>query len=326
MKTCTIGSYPKVPSGTGPSIRTAIQRFERGTMKPSELYSTYEAVTRQTLVLSQEARLDAATDGQIRWGDLFDPLCRDVDNLEAGGLLRWFDNNFYYRHPVVTGRLQYQGGALAAWAREAVAFPLPIIVALPGPFTFAALAEDQSYHNSGALLADVVEILALAARSLSSTGIFEVQWDEPGLAALESVETQPNVRSVYGDLINANPELRQSIALYWGSSRPWLDILAHTPAARISIDACADPDALEILQQETFPFEVGLGLLDARDVRLEVPDRVASRLAPVLRRYGEGRVWLHPNSGLEFLPPDCAAQKLNLLRATKAALYGEEVG
>jgi 5-methyltetrahydropteroyltriglutamate--homocysteine methyltransferase len=60
-----------------------------------------------------------ARDGRIRWNDLTDPVARDVDNLNSGGLERFCDTNFYYRRPTVVRHLQYQGGVLAEWTQLA---------------------------------------------------------------------------------------------------------------------------------------------------------------------------------------------------------------
>lgn len=322
MKISTIGSYPKIPAGPGPSVRSAIQRFERGAIGPWGLHDTYHTVIRETLAIAAAASLDATTDGQIRWYDAFDPLCRDIDNLEPGGLLRWFDNNFYYRHPVVTGRLQFQGGTLAAWTREAVAMSsVPITVALPGPFTLQTLLEDRSYHNPATLLADIVEVLQIEVASLSDTGIFEVQWDEPVLAFGLASPSVENVHHVYRDLLGSNP-VRQSVALYWGASGPWLS--AFESAARVSIDAVTDPTGLNALAREHRPFEIGLGLINARDIRLEDPGALARIIEPFFDTYDPGRVWLHPNAGLELLPPDRAAQKIDVLTSVKRVLQGGE--
>ncbi|MDA8194231.1 MAG: synthase [Thermaerobacter sp.] len=323
MKTCVLGSFPKIPAGSGASVRSAVQRFERGAIGPRELSTTFRDVTARVVNLADAAHLDVTTDGQIRWYDLFDPLARDIDNFRPSGLLRLFDNNFYYRHPVITGRLQFQGGTLAAWTREAAALSrIPLKVALPGPFTVLALSEDQSYRDRARWLADVVDVLRLEADSLTGTGAVEVQWDEPALAALPGAE-RGEVRDVYAAL-TGGAQLVQSIALYWGLSARWLGGLEGLPVARVYVDAVSDPAVLAALAETVWPFEVGAGLLDARSVRAENPDEVLSRLEPVLRRQGADRVWLHPSSGLELLPPDRAEQKVLALGAIKNLINGQK--
>lgn len=324
MKTCTIGSFPKIPEGSGPSVRTAIQRFERGAIGPRRLYETYQEVTGRVLDLARECALDVTSDGQIPWYDWFDPLCRDIDNLNPAGLLRLFDNNFYYRHPIITGRLQFHGGILAAWTRHSVGqSTVPILVALPGPFTIAALAEDHSYHDQAALLADLVEILQLEAESLAAAGIYEVQWDEPALAFGAGAWPASVVRDVYRDLLSASSS-RQSVALYWGPSVKWLEAFEGLPVSRVSVDLTRETDPAGTLGNGSWSFDLGLGLIDARDIRLEDAAHLARTVEPILQRHDPDRIWLHPNSGLELLPPDRAARKVQLLKTVKAIIQGRE--
>ncbi len=317
MKTTVMGSYPKIPAGPGPSVRSAIQRFEKGLLTPSQLFETYSQVIDRVLELANDTQLDRTTDGQIRWYDLFDPIVRDLDNVHSAGLIRLFDNNFYVRHPVITGRLQYQGGTLAAWCREAVSrSQVPIKVALPGLFTFLDLQEDTSYGDTDTLIADLIDVMRLTVRHLVGTGVVEVQWDEPSLVRSSSW-SRTQVRQAYEALIDPDLEIEQSIALYWGESSPWLDTLSQLPFSRISCDAVSDPHVLDVLATDKLDIAVGLGVIDARNVRMETPEHLARLLQPILRRQGHERTWIHPSCGLEFLPPDRAEQKVRLLRDTK---------
>jgi 5-methyltetrahydropteroyltriglutamate--homocysteine methyltransferase len=313
MKATVLGSYPKIPAGPGPSVRAALNRFERREIGPRELEDTYRAVTRRTLAIFAEAGLTTVTDGQIRWNDLTDPVVRDVDNLVPGGLERFFDNNFYYRQPTVVGRIQWQGGVLAEWTRLARADTTrPLKVALPGPVTVLALADDRSYGDSSTLLADLVEVLALEAASVARAGAVEIQWDEPA-AVVDSPVAPADAVAAWKTLVAANPDVPQSLALYFGLQGAWLDRLTTVGVGRVYFDLVSDPALLQRLATERLPFEVGLGLIDARDVRLEPPEETIRHIAAVSAVQGPTRVWLHPNTGLEFLPPDRAAEKVRHL-------------
>ncbi|MCL8209042.1 MAG: synthase [Actinomycetia bacterium] len=313
MKATVLGSFPKIPAGPGPSVRAALNRFERREIGPRDLEETYRAVTRRALETFGAAGLTTVTDGQIRWNDLTDPVVRDVDNLVSGGLERFFDNNFYYRRPTVVGRLQWQGGVLAEWTRLARAdTDRPLKVALPGPVTVLALADDRSYGDPGTLLADLVEVLALEAASVARAGAVEIQWDEPA-AVTDSPVPPADVVAAWRALVAANPDVPQSLAFYFGAQTPWLDRLPEVGVGRVYFDVVTDPALLGPLAAERWPFEVGLGLLDARDVRLEPPETVLRHVAAVAAVQGAARVWLHPNTGLEFLPPDRAADKVRHL-------------
>lgn len=321
MKTALQGSFPKIPAGKGPSVRTAIQRFDRGTIGPEELYRVCREVIQNVLELAEKSDIDRTTDGQIRWNDLFDPVVRDIDNVYSEGLLRLFDNNFYYRHPVIRGRLQYQGGVLAHWTREAMALSrVPLKVALPGPSTFLSLSEDQSYGDDDRLLADLVSVLALEANSLADTGIVEVQWDEPALARGQG---DPKRAQALLEQLLRSVQLPQSVALYWGRhGGQWLERLKDLPLTAVYVDVVSEPEVLSRLSEESYPYAVGVGIVDGRNVRPEDPQMVARQLEPILARQGSDRVIVHPSCGLELLPPDRAADKVRLLGSIKALING----
>ena len=324
MKTTVLGSYPKIPARSGPSVRSALARFERGEIGPRALHDTYREVTRRTVRLFRAAGVTRITDGQIPWNDLTDPVVRDVDNLVSGGLERFFDNNFYYRQPTVVGRLQYQGGVLAEWTRLSVQeSETPLKVALCGPLTALALVEDKSYGNPETLLADLVEILALEAAAAARAGAVEIQWDEPAAVVNPPVSRAAAV-DAWTRLVAANSQLEQSLAFYFGSAAPWLDSLPSIGASRVYFDLVADPRLVDRLAADRWPFEVGLGLLDARSVRLEDQAAVLVPLRAVAARQGPDRVWLHPNAGLEWLPPDRAEAKVRWLGALATRFAEEE--
>ncbi len=322
MKIALQGSYPKIPAGPGPSVRTQIQRFDRGLSGPRDLERTYREVTARVLNLAAEVGVDLTTDGQIRWNDAFDPIVRDVDNLYAEGLLRLYDNNFYFRHPVIRGRLAFQGGSLRYWTTLAAEVSrVPLKVALPGPFTFLALAEDQSYHHPERLLRDLIEVLQMERDSLTEAGVVEIQWDEPQLAQRREVDAQ-SVIDVYRSLLS-EASLPQSLALYWGPRvHSWLEPLASLPWSAVYLDAVADPEVYAVLAAVSMPWTVGVGAIDARNVRLEDPEGLARQLEPVLHRQSAERVVVHPTSGLELLPPDRAEAKVRQLAAVRAAVDG----
>ena len=326
MKTTVLGSYPKIPVRSGPSVRQAVQRFERRAIGPRELEQVMRAVTRRTISVFEEAGLTRVTDGQIRWNDLADPVVCDTDNVVHGGLERFFDNNFYYRVPTVVGRLQYQGGVLAEWTRQAhQAATRPLKVALIGPVTLTAMADDRSYRNRDLLLQDVVEILALEAASVAEAGAAEVQWDEPAAVAGPPVD-RAQALAAWTALIASNPAVEQSLAFYFGPAGGWLDRLMDTGVRRVYLDLVTEPGLADRLSREALPFEVGLGLLDARNVRLEDRDAVLSVASRVAARQGAERVWLHPNAGLEFLPPDRAEAKVAWLGRLGREIEEEERG
>ncbi len=326
MQITTVGTFPKIAKDHGPSVRTATQRFERRAINATDLDQGFRDVTQRVLGIAAENRLDLTTDGLIRWNDLFDGVVRDIDNVTSAGLLRFLDNNFYYRHPVIRGRLSYQGGVLRWWHQQAQQLSsVPLKVVLPGPLTFLKLAEDDSYHNRDRLLSDLVEVLRLEARSLRDLGAAEIQWDEPALAYYPGWDVH-EVTDVLASLLQ-DAGIPQAIALYWGPNvHSWIDPLSQIGFDRVYCDAVSDPEVVPYLEHTTVQAEVGLGLIDSRQVSRESVATTARLVERVLAVHGDHKVWLHPNGGLELLPPDRAEQKVQLLASIRDAIEGRHEG
>lgn len=324
MQTTIIGALPKLPVRyeDADNIRRALNAFEAGRVGVTELEGVQARTQARALHWQEAAGIDLLGDGQTRWQDLLSPLCLDLAGTEAGGLVRFFHNNTYYRHPVITGRVRLEGRTLAGWFGEARALTTrPLKAALPGPFTFARLSEDRQYQDLERLLLDVADALGLIAGLLIAQGAEFVEFEEPALAReRDSGARALGLQAVRTAAALAGGPVR--LSLYFGDPSTWLEELAELSLDGVSFDLVEAPRTAEALAAETFPGRVGLGLIDARDLRLEAPEALAARIAPIARRQGGDRLLLHPTTSLEYLPSDGAVNKLGLLARTKRALEG----
>ena len=113
LKTTVIGAYPKIGEGLdGQELRRALHRRDRGEISDADLDKVYDEVTRSTIGEIEAAGVDVVNDGQIRWDDLLAPFARTWSGVEPGPLERFYDNNTYYRQPVITGPIVTDGRSL----------------------------------------------------------------------------------------------------------------------------------------------------------------------------------------------------------------------
>jgi 5-methyltetrahydropteroyltriglutamate--homocysteine methyltransferase len=324
VQTTIIGALPKLPVRyeEADNIRRALNAFEAGRIGVSDLETTQARTQARALAWQAEAGIDLPGDGQTRWQDLLSPLCLDLSGMEAGGLIRFFNNNTYYRHPVIGGRVALEGRTLPGWFGQAKALAAgPLKASLPGPFTVARLSEDRQYHDLDRMLADLAEALGLVASLLLGAGAAVVEFEEPALAReRDEGALRQGLAAVRTAAGLAGGPVR--LSLYFGDPAPWLGELAGLGLHGVSLDLVEAPHLADRLAAEELPGTVGLGLVDARDLRLESPDSLARRLEPIARRQGDERLLLHPNTSLEYLPSDGAVRKLALLSQTKRALEG----
>ncbi|MBX6377698.1 MAG: hypothetical protein IRY95_04040, partial [Clostridia bacterium] len=323
MLATVVGNYPKIAQDPSVrSVRQSLNRFEAGSISVLELEEAFRETVARVVREQEEAGIDLLTDGQIRWEDLVTPLARDLASLEVGGLVRFYDNNVYYRRPRVTGRLWFRGSSIAETYREAAAVATrPVKAVLPGPYTAARLCEDRHYGDLETLVRDLAENLNLEARALAAAGAPLIQFDEPSLVVDGTRDAARLARDGLA-VAAAGLGVKTAVQLYFGDATPLLDLLAVFPVDAVFFDAVSGPGVVDRLAADGFPLEVGLGIVDGRGYRLEDVAELVRTVERVCRRIDPARVYVHPSCGLEFLPHDRARLKLRLVAEVAAAVRG----
>lgn len=315
------GSYPRI--GDTPAeqrLRRALHALDRGEISPEELRAVERDTVKSVLAEQVEAGLDVVTDGQVAWHDPLSHVARAVDGVEITGLLRWFDNNFYYRQPLLSGAVRWQRPILLddlEFARAASDRPLKAV--LPGPLTFAALSRDEHYGDVKAATLALAEVLNRELQSWGELDLAYVQIEEPMLGA----------KTDRGLLREAYAVLRRDVALpivlapYFGDVSALWRHLFDLGLGGYHLDLRSQARNAGALDPAGFPAgaALSLGILDARNTRLELVADLAREVEPIRARLPESTtLLLTSNCGLEFLPRDGARAKLRLLAETRDAV------
>ncbi len=322
VRATLVGSYPRVSDRPLPvNLRQMLHQHDRGEIKDIELQRAYQATIARVVKEQEEAGIDLLTDGQIRWDDLLTPITRQLEGAHAGGLLRYFDNNVYYRHPVIEGPLVWRGPATVEDYRTAAAATTrPVKAVLPGPITYASLSEDRFYHDFDRLAAAVAGALHQEAQALAAAGAAWIQIDEPALggrpASIELARTclQTVTKGVKAKFV---------LATYFKPIDGIYPALRTFPVDALQIDVVDRPDQLGLLLGNPPQGDIVLGCVDARNSRLEERDRLARLLEGAAGTLGADRLWASPNAGLEFLPHATAQKKMARLTEAVAAVNGK---
>ncbi len=312
MITTTVGNYPKVAEGAySTKLIGAVSKWQRKELSDDGLEGIFQELTRAVLKEQEAAGLDLLTDGQIRWEDLVTPIARRLEGFEINGLTRWFNNNVYYRRPILHREPVRRGPILADDYRFAAGCTKkPVKAILPGPYTFALLCEDRHYKALRPLVMKLAEILNAEARALAAVGAPFVQFDEPAIGfgktdlklALEALKVAA-----------AGVKAKTAVYTYFGSLNGSLTALMKAPVDVIGVDVVSDSKALSALAKVKVTKELAIGCLDARNTKLESVKELQAILRAVSRRVDPKRLYVNPNCGLEFLPHTQARAKLRRL-------------
>jgi len=312
MITTMVGNYPKVAEGAySTKLIGAITKWQRKELTDTQLEETCREITRAVLHEQERAGLDVLTDGQIRWEDLVTPLAKGVEGFEINGLSRWFNNNVYYRRPILHKAPVRKRPILVDEYRFAAgSTKKPVKAVLPGPYSFTVLCEDRHYKSQRPFVMKMAEILNEEAKALAKAGARLVQFDEPALTF-----GKPNLKLVVEALGIATKGVAAKTAVYtyFGALNGSFQALMNAKVDVVGVDVVTEPKALVALKKTKITKALAVGCLDARNTKLESVKDLHAIFDVVTQLVPADRLYVNPNCGLEFLPHAQALAKLNRL-------------
>ena len=324
--TASAGSYPRI--GETPELaqlRRTIGAWERKEASADELRAAEDALVRAALADQLEAGLDFVTDGQVRWYDPVSHLAGKLAGIEINGLLRLFDTNFYFRQPVVRGAVKRQDGMVLSEYEFARAHcSKPVKPVLTGPYTLArsSIVSNGAYKGVEALTEAYAQALAPEIEALARAGAELIQIDEP--AILKQPAHLPVLERALAALAARKGKAQLALHLSFGDPQPLYDRLQKLPVDVLSLDFTYNPKFIEHVASAGSDKLLGLGLVDARNTRLEDAASVAKLTERILSRAKGDACYLTTSCGLEFLPRDRARAKLKLLAQIRSRLEGQK--
>jgi 5-methyltetrahydropteroyltriglutamate--homocysteine methyltransferase len=307
-----VGIFPRTERVV--EVSRAVERRRAG---PEELADAIAEAERLVITVQREAGLDYIADGQFRWQDLFRPLCDAIPGLHAGGIARWFDNNTFYRRPVITGALQPTGMALLKVINLPALAGLRWKAILPAPFALAVMAENVSGRSPAEVLADAGAVLRAEARALETAGCAYIQFNDPALVARAGRDDVGRARDALA-AVTDGLRVRTALHTFFADAAPILNELVRFPVDEVGVDLYAA--SLNGTQVRAAGKTVLAGAVDGRNSLVEDADALVVQALQLRDRVGAADVALVPNCDMEFLPWDVAVAKTRRLGEAAATL------
>ncbi len=309
LKTTVVGNYPKISSDkNAPNLRNALNLRDQGRITAEKLDEIYQDTIRRVIKEQEDAGVDIITDGQIRWDDLATPVAKNIDGIEIGGLIRFFDNNVYYRRPVAKSKVSLKNYSTVEQFKFAQAnAKKPVKAVLPGPYTLAKLSLDEHYHNLDKLTLDLAEILNQEAKELEKAGAKYIQLDEPSLC-YNPDKVDLAIKAIAKTFEDVT--VKKILFLYFGPVRSLFPKILNTSVDVIGVDVVSKPENLDVILNNDFNQELILGCLDARNTKIESEQELFAIFDKATKRIAPEKIYISPCCGLEFLPHEAARKKL----------------
>ncbi len=284
-----------------------------------EIADAYERGRAEVVGHQLEVGLDRVSEGQLRWDDMLAHPLAVHENVDTRGIVRYYDNNNFYRDPVVTGDLTFSGdvGAELEAAAE-LADDASLQAVLPGPYSLAELASDEHYNDDADFLAAIADFLAGELEAFPDHETLFLL--EPSLVTDAPSEGFDERASEAIDTVAAATDADVVTHTYWGALEE--KVYAHLLDA--DIDAVGfdfvteQEDSIYNLQEYGATDDIALGLVDGQNTLVEEPEAIRDRAEWVFDKLPVtdfDTVYLTTNTETFYLPYAKYEAKLEALAA-----------
>ena len=304
--TTTVGSFPKPPH-----LERARQQHARGEIAADALFQLERDETVKLIRRQEEIGLDILVDGELYRGDMTTYFAERMPGFAISNPVRSYGNR-YYRKPIAVGPIRRTKPLTVEWWKFAQAqTKQPIKGMLTGPYTMMDWSFNEHYPSREAMAMDLAAAINEEALALQEAGAKYIQIDEPAVSvrpdelplavkalgrAAQGLKAKTITHICYGDFDVIYPAL--------------LDL----PVDQIDLEmANSRYDLLERFKSQPFTKEIGYGVLDVHNHRVETKDEVKQGILRGLEVLKPEQMYVDPDCGLKTRTMDEAFAKLEVM-------------
>ena len=283
-----------------------------------EIATAYENARTDVIEDQQEAGLDRIVEGQLRWDDMLAHPLAVHDAVETRGIVRYYDNNNFYREPVVEGDLEFSGDVANELEAASELTDGDLQAVLPGPYSLADLATDEQYGDEAEFLGAIADFLAGEVDAFPDVETLFLL--EPSLVENAPEDGADERASEAIDQVASATDADVVVQPYWGALEE--KVYAHLLDAEIDavgFDFVAErEDNLYNIQEYGATDDVSLGLADGQNTLVEDPEAIRDRADWVFEQLPVSEfetVYLTTNTETFYLPYSKFEAKLEVLAA-----------
>jgi 5-methyltetrahydropteroyltriglutamate--homocysteine methyltransferase len=277
-----------------------------------EIVDAYDRARTEVVDAQVDAGLDRVAEGQLRWDDMLAHPLTIHENVETGGIVRYYDNNNFYRDPQVRGELT-PSGDVAAELEAVEADSLQAV--LPGPYSLSDLATDEHYGDEADFLDAVADFLAGEVESFPDHETLFLL--EPSLVENPPDDDTNERASEAIDRVADATDADVVAHTYWGAvPEKTYAHLMDADVDAIGFDFVTETeDALYNINEYGTKEQVALGLVDGGNTLVESPETIRDRVEWVDERTHTDfdRAYVTSNTELFYLPVNKFEDKLQAL-------------
>ena len=307
LLTTTVGSFPKPDY-----LARARNDFSLGKISRQELAELEHRATAEVIRLQEDIGLDILVDGEMERGDMVAFFAeRLTESMAIGGLVRSYGNR-YYRKPVITGKLHWQGPmTVDMWRYAQGLTDKPVKGILTGPYTMVDWSFDEYYGDRVRAVLDMAEVVHQEALELDEAGATFIQVDEPAASTrLDEMDLVSRGLTIVTQGLKA----KTGTHICYGDFARAFQQIVDLPVDQLDIEtANSDYDLLELFRRDRFDKELAIGVLDSHNHRIETVEEVVAGVRRGLEVVPPQCLYIGPDCGLKTRTWDETAAKLRAM-------------
>ncbi|MEM0068118.1 MAG: hypothetical protein QXP62_02350 [Saccharolobus sp.] len=315
LKKALVGGFPK-----SPKLGKAISWYNAGKISKDKLDKYIKESITKLFNLANDIKLDYVTNGLFRWDDIVDITFGYIRGAEKGALQRFFDNNFYYRQPIIKAKIERKEASeyindleFSRKIKDEMGLLSKFKAVILGPLTYYSLSDNRYYNDAIELMTDY----AFAVNSLLgeiSNLADAIEIHEPSIfgknVGKQLLEKLPEVYNI----MLSNIKIEKHLITYFEiENMKRLDTLFALPVDYFGIDVIENIKKLAKIYPYFSGKKVYLGLLDARNTKMERISTIHRVINSSMKRKAID-VLIGNNTILDFIPEIVAVKKLKLLK------------
>ncbi len=258
--------------------------------------------------------MDVLVHGEMERGDMVAYFAELLDSMKIGGLVRSYGNRYYHK-PVIADKLRWPGPmTVEMWQFAQGLTDLPVKGMLTGPYTMVDWSFNEYYSSRREAVLDMARLVHEEVKALAQAGAKYIQIDEPAIHARPEEEFELVVEALQIVVEGVPVEFHTHIC--YGEVELIYPAVLRLPVKQIHFAfKNTDFELLKLLEQHPFGDgkELGVGVLDVHNHKLESVDEVAEGIRKTLKLVPPERVWVEPDCGLKTRTAEEAEAKLRVM-------------
>ncbi len=289
IKAYVVGIFPR-----SKRLISTWKALDRGEVDREYFREVYIEEMGKVVNIYKVNKLDHIHDPQSNWNDIFRPFTL-FEGIDPGPLTRFFENNTFYKKPIVKDEPRFDGDALENYILITKFRDIDSI-SIPGPITFLTL----SNIRVSSPIQTIAKLISETISFLFEKGYRRIFLHEPSIPYL-NISTE-NIEKTYRYLLEFRDIL--VIYMYFSKSPPsiiWFIDNGFTISFDMNWNRLDDLPKLD---------RYVLGYVDGQNTLLEDPLSIRRALKRVI---DGGIIEVCNNVDLDFLPYEYALKKVEIL-------------